>query len=79
MTQSTSNKPTHIAYHVVDRGEKSFWTRCGGAWAHRDGKGFNIELEMMPLDGRISLREATEKREAAADAGDAATAEQIQL
>lgn len=71
MTQSTSNKPTHIAYHVVDRGEKSYWTRVGVAWQHRDGNGFNVELQIMPLDGRISLRVATERKESAeaADAG----------
>lgn len=74
MAQSTSNKPEYIAYHVVDRGEKSYWTRVGVAWKHRDGNGFNVELQIMPLDGRISLRVATERKEAAdaADVGGAA-------
>ena len=56
--------PSHIAYHVRDReGQKSFWTRIGSAWAHSDGKGFNLQLEVAPLDGRISLRVASEKKE----------------
>jgi hypothetical protein len=60
----TSKSPSHIAYHVRDRESgKGFWTRIGSAWAHADGKGFNIQLDgMMPLDGRITLRIATEKK-----------------
>ena len=65
-TESTTSKsPTHVAYQVRDRGEgkKSFWTRIGSAWAHGDGKGFNIQIETVPLDGRITLRVASEKKE----------------
>jgi len=70
MTDTTNNQPsaskapTHIAYHVRERkGDKGFWTRIGAAWAHGDGNGFNIQVEIMPLDGRISLRVASEKSE----------------
>ncbi|MEZ6064129.1 MAG: hypothetical protein R3B90_00125 [Planctomycetaceae bacterium] len=45
------------------RGKKGFWTRIGSAWAHADGSGFNIQLECIPLDGRITLRVASEKKE----------------
>lgn len=64
-TPNTGSKaPTHIAYQVRDReGKKSFWTRIGSAWAHQDGNGFNIQLECVPLDGRITLRTASEKKE----------------
>ena len=43
-TQTTSGKaPTHIVYQVRgEEGQKGFWTRMGAAWAHKDGKGFNI-------------------------------------
>ncbi len=52
------------AYHVRDReGASSFWTRIGAAWAHADGKGSNLQLEVVPLDGRIVLRVATEKKD----------------
>ncbi len=61
---ATSKAPTHVAYHVRDRdGKKSFWTRIGSAWPHADGKGFNLQVEMVPLDGRISLRVASETKE----------------
>jgi hypothetical protein len=53
--------PTHIAYHVRDTGDgKGFWTRIGSAWTHKDGKGFNIQIDVVPLDGRITLRVAGE-------------------
>lgn len=56
--------PSHIAYHVRDRdGGKGFFTRIGAAWAHADGSGFNIQLDVAPLDGRITLRVATEKKD----------------
>ena len=59
---STSKVPTHIAYHVRDRkGSDAIWTRIGSAWQHADGKGFNIQIETVPLDGRISLRVPSEK------------------
>jgi hypothetical protein len=49
--------PTHIAYQVEDReGQKSFWTRIGGAWTHSDGNGLTLQLASMPLSGRITLR-----------------------
>jgi len=58
-----SKTPSHIAYQVRDReGGKSFWTRIGSAWQHKDGKGFNVQFECVPLDGRITLRVATEKK-----------------
>jgi hypothetical protein len=63
-SQAKGKAPSHIAYQVRDReGKKSFWTRIGSAWAHSDGKGFNIQIEAVPLDGRITLRVATEKKE----------------
>jgi hypothetical protein len=62
---SQSKRPTHTAYQVRDakNGGKGFWTRIGSAWAHADGNGFNVQLEVVPLDGRITLRVATEKKD----------------
>jgi len=62
-TATTSKSPTHVAYHVRESKDKSFWTRIGAAWQHKDGKGFNIQIESVPLDGRISLRIAAEKKD----------------
>ena len=62
--ESASKAPSHIAYQVRDReGKKGIWTRVGSVWPHTDGKGFNIQLEVVPLDGRITLRVATENKD----------------
>jgi hypothetical protein len=59
-----SKTPSHIAYQVRDReGGKGFFTRIGAAWPHKDGKGFNVQLDCVPLDGRITLRVASENKE----------------
>ena len=56
--------PSHVAYQVRDgKDGKSYWTRIGSAWTNADGKGFNIQLDSVPLDGRITLRIASEKKE----------------
>lgn len=63
-TDAPSKGPSHIAYQVRDRdGSKGFWTRIGSAWPHADGNGFNIQIEVVPLDGRITLRVASEKKD----------------
>ncbi len=63
----SSRSPSHVAYHVREFGtgdrKKSTWTRIGSAWTHRDGQGFNLQIECLPIDGRISLRVASEKKE----------------
>jgi hypothetical protein len=79
MTQPTTNKPTHIAWHVTERNGQSYWTRIGVAWQHKDGNGFNVEIALMPRDGKLALRVATDKREAGSGNADAAPAEPIQL
>ena len=70
MTDSTENQtaasktPTHIVYHVRETEDgKGFWTRIGAAWPHNDGKGFNVQIQIVPLDGRITLRIPSEKSE----------------
>jgi hypothetical protein len=50
---STSKKPTLYAHHVREAGNgKSYWTRIGAAWSNKDG-GFTLQLDCVPLDGRI--------------------------
>lgn len=65
----STNKPTLLAYTVKNRGrnQKSIWTRIGAAWPHSSGTGFSIELEALPIDGRLVLIEPK------ADEGDAPT------
>ena len=63
-TQPASKAPSHVAYHVRNReGGEGFWTRIGSAWPHADGNGFNIQIETVPLDGRITLRVPADKKD----------------
>jgi hypothetical protein len=62
-TQNTkTTKLTHHAFQVRGNGDQSYWTRIGAAWAHKDGKGFTLQLDCVPLDGRISLRLPQEEK-----------------
>lgn len=56
-----SKQPSHRAYTVIRReGQDDFWLNIGLAFMHNDGKGLNIMLQAMPLDGKIVLREAAD-------------------
>lgn len=49
--------PAYIAWHVGEKGSKSFWTRIGAAWRHEDGEGLTLQLDLVPVNGgRITLR-----------------------
>lgn len=52
---TTTKKPALIAYAVTGEGKQAFWTRIGSAWPHQNGEGFNIELNALPVNGRIVL------------------------
>jgi len=56
-----NRQPTHRVYVVRGNGENSNWTRIGAAWANRDGKGFSVQLDAAPLQGRVVLREIAQR------------------
>lgn len=62
-----SKAPAFIAYHVAEKSEdKSFWTRIGAAWDHSDGKGYTLQLDLLPVSaGRIVLRTPNEEEKGA--------------
>ena len=61
-TKTTSNKPDYLVYVVTEReGKEAFWDKVGIAYKHKDGKGINIQLQALPIDGRLSLREPSEQ------------------
>ena len=55
------SKPTHEAFAVrnFERDGKpdASWLRVGVAFAHRDGKGFDVVLDAVPVGGRVVVRE----------------------
>lgn len=60
--QKQSRSPSHIAYHVREgEDQKSYFNRIGSVWPHKDGEGFNIQLDSVPVDGRITIRTVQER------------------
>jgi hypothetical protein len=58
-----SNKKTFVAYQITETNKtddngapRSFWNRIGTAWVNKDGS-INVQLNSLPLDGKIQLRE----------------------
>lgn len=55
---ANSQKPAHRVYTVIKRdGQDDYWLNIGATFAHQDGKGFNVMLQALPIDGKIVLRE----------------------
>ena len=53
--------PTHRAYSVIRReGQDDYWLNLGLVFPHKDGNGFNLILQALPLDGKIVCREIAE-------------------
>lgn len=73
MTTET-NSPAFVLYRVDGNGPDARWTKIGAAWPNRDGKGFNILCDAVPLQGRIVMRAYTPKPKAEDTANDAAPA-----
>lgn len=69
-TAQDHNAPDYLAWHVTQKGEKSFWTKVGAAWKHKDGRGYSLQLETCPINGRIVLRLPLEDaQQSTSDAG----------
>lgn len=61
MAERDTAKPTHRVYTVIRRdGQDDYWLNIGLAFPHKDGSGFNIVLQALPLDGKIVCREVTD-------------------
>ena len=61
---SSGKRPPYIAYSVRERGEgkKARFTEIGVVFPHKDGKGFDVLCDAMPLSGKITLRANEEKK-----------------
>ncbi|MDB5424082.1 MAG: hypothetical protein JWQ29_1498 [Phenylobacterium sp.] len=55
-TAEMPRRPTHRLYRVNGEGAAAIWTPIGAAWPNKDGKGFNLNCDAVPLTGRIVLR-----------------------
>lgn len=45
-------------------GKNEIWVKAGAAFVNRDGS-MNVYLDVLPLDGRLHVREPLERREVA--------------
>lgn len=52
-------KPTHRLYRVLGEGDQAVWTPIGAAWPNKDGMGFSISCDAIPLQGRLMMRVIT--------------------
>lgn len=63
-------KPAHTAYSVRDFTKKDTgtvnadWLKIGVAFLHKDGKGFDMALDAVPVNGRVVLRMNDRKTDA---------------
>lgn len=62
------NKSPDFIVHVTrEYGEgkeaKTFWSRVGVAWKHKNGEGYNILLDAVPVDGKLVMLPPPEDKE----------------
>jgi len=54
-------KPVYNAFTTREYKEggakKTFWVQIGSVFPHKNGKGFDVILDALPIDGRIVLLE----------------------
>jgi hypothetical protein len=63
--KDSPQQPTHRAYSVIKReGQDDYWLNLGLAFPHKDGKGLNIMLQAIPLDGKVVCREIADEEPA---------------
>lgn len=51
----------YAVFSIRDGKNGSIWTRAGSAYMNRDGS-VNLYLDVLPLDGKLHVREAGESR-----------------
>lgn len=71
MTTTTSSRPTHRVFAVTrkDKADKGKWHEIGALWPHKDGKGFNLKLDLLPTGNAelvIRAADAAEQAEGGA-------------
>jgi len=60
-TKAQGKIPAYIAWNVTGSGDKTFWQKIGACWPHQDGKGLSLQLEVLPINGRVVLRQPQEE------------------
>ena len=69
---SERSTETKNVYAITERGEKSFWTKVGVAFTNKDSS-ITIQLDALPVSGRLQIREddrSTSERDDRGDRGE---------
>ncbi len=54
--------PSFEAFSVTEgKDDKSYFTKIGASFEHKDGEGHSVELNALPTNGRIVLRTPRER------------------
>jgi len=53
-----------VVYTIIEKPgiEKGYWARIGNAWVNRD-QSINIQLDALPVNGKLHVREPKERPE----------------
>lgn len=57
-THPSANKSAILGYTITNLGvgRKAVWSKIAAAWAHKDGDGYQVRMDALPVDGRLVLR-----------------------
>lgn len=58
MKRTQSKTQPHVVYVVEGKDDNQYWTKVGAAWPHKDGKGYNVSLSCLPVNGRLVIRDS---------------------
>ena len=54
-----AHTPTYILYHgrntSKDKDSKNIWTRIGAVWPNKNGKGFHLTWDYLPLGDGLTV------------------------
>lgn len=62
MSDQQPKMPSFDVFSVTDgKDDKSYFTKIGAAFEHKDGQGHSADLNALPTNGRIVLRTPLER------------------
>lgn len=57
-----NTRPSHLAYTVRQgKDGQAHFNRVGAMFPHKDGNGFDVQMDATPVDGRLTLRTLKER------------------
>lgn len=62
MSNEVKKTPDFSVYVIVGNKPNEYWNRIGSAWNNKDGS-INVQLNALPIDGKIQLRAPKENEE----------------